>query len=96
MSQPKPLASRLDDIEAKMEELIELNKATIKATQDFRYVDLEEIKKQINKEVSKDMTESLMKFQSIPMEWLTFVSYCIDADLEPAFLFKLFKKMRES
>lgn len=74
----KPLAQRLDDIEAKMDELIEINKTTIASTKDFD-ADINAIKKEVNSEI----TEVFKTFHSVSLDWLHVIEYCERNNLRP-------------
>lgn len=77
MSQ-KPLTQRLDEIDAKMSELIEINKITISSTKDFD-ADIKAIRKEVNIEI----TDVLKDFHSISFDWSNIISYCNKNKISP-------------
>lgn len=76
--QQKPMNQRLEDIERKLEDLIEINKTSIESSTSFSS-DLDKIKRTINKEVKS----SILEAKVVSAEWEEVITYCSIKNISP-------------
>lgn len=90
---PKPIAARLEDIEAKMDEIIRSNEELIttnlQAGIKFDNIDMKMIKSEINEEI----ISAINKIKLVPFEWIELFIYCNKNDLSPEMMMELAKAM---
>lgn len=77
----KPIARRLDDIEEKMNRVLETNNNIIEHFDGFQDNLSSVDTNLIQKTMKQTITNTMQSSNSMPKDWLELVSYCIEKDI---------------